>query len=133
MSTDAAGSERIIAMQSPCRMLSIGRSAGVAVRCFVAGVFTRSITPMVRPCFHVKEGLDESRRLCRQARDSKESDAGNGERKESPTTYGVARDSGTPPLVVWPGGLSEIGRAACRERGWTEVLISVVAGTLKKK
>src|SRR3546814_19085240 len=61
---------------------------------------------MVRPCFHVKEGLDESRRLCRQARDSKESDAGNGERKESPTTYGVARDSGTPPLVVWPGGLS---------------------------
>src|SRR3546814_12942716 len=94
MSTDAAGSERIISMQSPCRMLSIGRSAGVAVRCFVAGVFTRSITPMVRPCFHVKEGLDESRRLCRQARDSKESDAGNGERKESPTTYGVARDSG---------------------------------------
>src|SRR3546814_12166349 len=84
-------------MQSPCRMLSIGRSAVVAVRCFVAGVFTRSITPMVRPCFHVKEGLDESRRLCRQARDSKESDAGNGERKESPPTYGVARDSGTPP------------------------------------
>src|SRR3546814_20675620 len=117
MSTDAAGSERIIAMQSPCRMLSIGRSAGVAVRCFVAGVFTRSITPMVRPCFHVKEGLDESRRLCRQARDSKESDAGNGERKEYPTTYGVARDSGTPPLVVWPGRLRSEGRRGGNECG----------------
>src|SRR3546814_14052871 len=104
MSTDAAGSERIIAMQSPCRMLSIGRSAGVAVRCFVAGVFTRSITPMVRPCFHVKEGLDESRRLCRPARATKESDAGNGERQVSPTTQRIGRDCGPPPMGRRLGG-----------------------------
>src|SRR3546814_15428387 len=43
----------------------------------------------------------------------------------------LSLDGGVQPIK---GALTvEIGRAACRERGWKCVWISVVAGSLKKK
>src|SRR3546814_20468405 len=95
MSTDAAGRLRIISTQSPCKMLSSGRSAGstFGVRRFVAGALTRSITPMFRPCLRLKEGPDESGGNRRPAQESRDYASPTGYRDENERSLPQHMDS----------------------------------------